>query len=126
MKSLKKQAIAAVFAFAAVVTGSAPVFAQDAGVLYGAHRVYGRHPNQVLPRARAYNDYAAPGAYYDYAAPGPYYDYAGPGAYSDYAAPGPYYDYAAPGGYYDYVPPSDLGPASNAPTGLYECPPKCW
>jgi hypothetical protein len=117
MKSFKKQAVAAALAFAAVIAGSALAFAQDAGVLYGAHRVYGRHPNQAPPRARAYYNYGARGAYYGYAAPGAYYDYAAPGAY---------YDYAAPGAYYNYVPPSDVGPAPNALSAFYDCPPKCW
>jgi hypothetical protein len=99
MKSFKKQAVAAALAFAAVVAGSAPAFTQYAGLPYGAHRVYGTHPYQVRPRARAYYDYAAPGGYYGY---------------------------VAPRAYYDYVPPGDAGPAPNALSAFYDCPPKCW
>jgi hypothetical protein len=98
MKSFKRQAVAAALAFAAVVAGSAPAFAQDASLPYGAHRVYGSHPNQVPSRARAYYDYGAPGAYYGF---------------------------VAPRGYYDYAPPS-VGPAQNGLSAFYECPPKCW
>jgi hypothetical protein len=115
MKSFKKQAVATALAFAAVAAGAAPALAQYAGLPYGAHRVYGTHPNQVPPRARAYNDYGAPGAFYDYAAPGGYYDYAAPG-----------YGYSAPGAYYDYVAPNYGNAAAGVPSQFYECPPKCW
>lgn len=115
MMSFKKQALAAALAFAAVAAGSAPVLAQYAGLPYGAHRVYGTHPNRLPPRARAYNDYGAPGAFYDYAAPGTYYDYAAPG-----------YGYSAPGAYYDYVAPNYGNPAAGVPSQFYQCPPKCW
>jgi hypothetical protein len=104
MKSFKKHAVAAALASAAVIAGSAPAFAQDAGGLYDAHRV----PNQVRPGVPDYYGYAAPRDYYDY------------------AAPPDYYDYVAPRDYYDYVPPSDVDPAPNPPSAFYECPPKCW
>ena len=120
--SCKKQALAAALAFAAVAAGSPPVFAQYAGLPYGAHRAYGTHPNQVAPRARPSYDYAAPGAFYDDAAPS--YGNAAPGAYYDYAAPG--YGYSAPGAYYDYVVPNYGNPAAGVPSQFYECPPKCW
>lgn len=97
MKSFKKQAVVAALAFAAVAIGSAPAFAQYAGLPYGAHRAYGPHPNQIPPQARGYYDYA-PGAYYDY----------------------------APGAYYDYAAPSYGNSAAGLPSQFYQCPPKCW
>jgi hypothetical protein len=60
MKSIRKHAVAAALAFAAVAAGSAPAFADYAyGVQYTNPNTI---PNQVQSQGRGYYDYVAPGA----------------------------------------------------------------